>query len=162
MSVTRYTARSGYVLLISVLVVGVVASASAITILMLGLGAEKSALAVQQSTQSYANAWSCAEHAIQKLREDFEYEGNESKTLTYAFTTNTLGYPGHIDYGSTSCIIYPVGGYGNEDRTICIEGTFGKGTKRRLEVAVTRIHPDVRIGSWEEVGQITSCSMHSV
>lgn len=153
----RSTVRNGYVVLMTVLVVGVVSSASAIAILLLGLSIERNAFASQLSTQAFAGAWACAEHAILELKNDLEYAGNEEYTISYGYPTVQQGYPSHIGFASTTCLIYPVMGYWNENRTICTEATFGNFTRRRLEVVLSRVLPDVRISSWEEVDEVTAC-----
>ena len=149
--------RKGYVLLLTVLVVGVMASASAIAIILLGLGIERNAFSFQLSTQALSNAWSCAENAILSLQEDLEYEGNETLSLTYGYDNGNGG----VAYDTTDCIVYPISGQDNEDRTICTEGTFGNFTTRRLEVQVSRVLPSTVIESWKEVSTITNCNPYT-
>ena len=115
------SARNGYALLLTVLVVGVVASASSAAIILLGLGVEKTAFSIQQSTQAYNSAWTCMENAIVSLQDDLEYAGNEERAFVYGYDDGNGG----IAYDTTDCTIYPIAGEDNEDRIICTEGTFG-------------------------------------
>ena len=144
--------RKGYVLLLTVLVVGVVASASSAAIILLGLGVERTAFSIQQSTQAYNGAWTCMENAILSLQDDLSYAGNEERAFVYGYDDK-----GSISYDTTNCTIYPIGGEDNEDRIICTEGTFGNFTTRKLEVTLSRILPSTIVDSWEEVKEITLC-----
>ena len=145
--------RNGYVLLLTVLVVGVVASTSAAALILLGLSVEKTSFSIQQSTQAYNSAWTCMENAIISLQDDLEYEGNETRSFVYGYDDGDGG----IAYGTTDCIIYPIAGEDNEDMIICTEGTFGNYTTRRLEVRLSRVLPSTIVDTWEEVGEITLC-----
>ena len=75
---THLQSRDGYIFLISVLVIGAISSAIVISLLLLSLAAERSGLALQQSSQALAMAELCAEHALGTLHNDAGYEGNES------------------------------------------------------------------------------------
>lgn len=150
----RKTVRAGYVLLLTVLAVGIVSSTSAIAILLLGLSIERNAYAVQLSAQAFAGAWSCAERTILALQQDLDYAGDEDLTITYGYGYNHNS----IGYAQTTCQVYPVGGEGNEDRTICTEAKFGSFTIRRLEVVLSTVLPVTTVDSWEEVSEITLCS----
>ena len=145
--------RNGFVMLLTVLVVGTMASAAAISILLLGIGIERNAFSIQQSTQAYYNAWTCAENAISALRKDLSYTGNHERSFVYGYANNQGG----TSYGTTTCKIYPIGGSDNTDRTICTEGTFGNFTIRRLEVKLSRVLPSTLVDSWKEVETITEC-----
>jgi cysteine-rich repeat protein len=147
-----HQSRSGYVLLITVLVVGVMASATAISLIMLGLGIERSAFSIQQSTQAMQGSWTCMENAIHALQQDLEYTGNHDRAFVYAYDQD-----GVLTQGTTNCRIYPINGEENEDRTICTEATFGNFTTRRLQVQLSRVIPSPIIESWEEVKVITDC-----
>ncbi len=149
-----FRSKRGYMLLLMVLTVGTVASASAVAIILLGIGVERNAFALQLSTQAYAGAGSCAELALTRLRSNLEYRGNESISLPYGY----IGSTGSLVYGNMDCTIYPVMGGGNDNRTVCTEALFGNFTVRRMEIVVSRVLPDTRISSWQEVQDITSCS----
>lgn len=148
-----YPSRNGYTLLLTVLVVGTMASATSIALILLGMSVERSSYSMQLSSQAFNGAWACVENAIASLQADLEYDGNERREYTYAYDEN-----GSIEYGITECTIYPIGGTENEDRTICTEATFGNFTTRRLEVHLDRVIPGAVVNSWEEVTTIESCN----
>lgn len=133
-------ARSGYVFLLSVLFVGVIATAITATMLMLGWLAIANSQTMQQSSKAFTLAETCAEHALLQLYEDSAYAGLES-------VTNPDG----------TCAILRIGGAGNENRTICVEGTSGAST-RRLEIVLQRLLPSIRVYSWQEIKLFSSCT----
>lgn len=144
--------RGGYTLLITVLVTGIITSSAAIAILMLGLSIERNAYSLQISSQTYEFTMSCAELAIDRLRQNLEYGGNEEITIDVAG-----GYA--YGYGNTAtCIIRPITGFWNNDRTVCVESTYGDYTKRRQEIQIARVLPDTSIRSWQEVNNISLCT----
>lgn len=138
-SFPRLPSRPGFVFLIAALVIGIIVSGMAISLVLLGLGAQQSSLTVQQAAQAYENAQTCAERALKSLRADLSYDGGESFAL-----------------GSGACSITRTGGSGNLDRSLCITGVSGKST-RRLELAIRKIYPAVKIISWREVDTFTRC-----
>ena len=81
-----------------------------------------------------------ARRALFELRSDSSYGGSET-----------------IAMGNGTCEILVVGGTGNENRTICVEGVRGD-VARRMEILITRLLPSVTITSWQEVTAFTSCS----
>lgn len=135
----RGTLRSGYVLLFSVIVIGAIASGIVASLLMLGTTASQVGIASEYGTKAFALAGGCAEYALQALRTSTNYAGNETKS-----------------YASGTCEILTIGGVGNNDRMICIEGTAGSVT-RRLEIIVSQVLPKTRIDSWQEVSSFSLC-----
>ncbi len=73
---------NGYIALVSVLVVGSIALASAVSLLLLGIDASRTALVNTQAASARAAANTCAEVALDKLRQDVSYQGNETITLS--------------------------------------------------------------------------------
>ena len=134
--------RPGFIMLISVLAIGTVAAASAAALLLLGLSIERNSYAIQISSQAFAGAWSCAEHALAELQENISYEGNREINLDL---------PGEE---IQTCRIYPVGGDGNFDRILCTEATYKGATARRLYIRIDRIWPTTQIESWKEVSEM--------
>lgn len=132
-------ARSGYIFLITILVVGVIASATATSLLLLGWAAEQNGQLMMQSAQSYEYAQTCVERALREVRADNEYGGGET-----------------IVFDLGECDILPLGGSGSADRTICAEGRSGEST-RRIEVDVSALYPSAVISSWQEVPTFTLC-----
>lgn len=132
--------RSGYVLLISVIVIGSVASAILVSVLMLGISAAQVSSSVHLSSQALAIAHACAEDALMDLRTSLSYAGSETQSFS-------LG----------TCETLSLGGIGNNSRLICTEGTVGD-TTRRIEIVVEQVLPEMKISSWQEVGAFTLCS----
>lgn len=132
--------RDGYVFLISVLFVGAIAMATAATLVILGIGAERSGRVYAQSSQAFQNAETCAERALRSLRTSLGYVGSETVTLT-----------------SGTCEIKAIDGSGNFSRSICVKGLAGNVT-RRLQISVSELLPVAHIGSWQEVSSFTLCS----
>lgn len=131
--------RDGYIFLVTVLVIGVIASATAASLMLLGWAAEQNGLLLVQSTQAYEYAQTCVERTLRELRSDLGYSGN----ITITF-----------DRGS--CVINTIGGSGNENRYVCITGFSGDAV-RRIQVDVAALIPTVRVRSWEEVSAFTLC-----
>lgn len=135
----RIRSRPGYIFLITVLVIGVIATATASSLLLLGWAAEQNGLLVQQSAQAYEFAQTCAERGLREMRRDLNYAGN----TTFSFERG-------------SCTIGRIGGAGNEKRMLCVEGYSGDST-RRMELSIDRLYPTVTIRSWEEVSSFSLC-----
>lgn len=133
------TQRKGYAFLVGVLAIGAVGAATTISMILVGLAAYQSGEAVWESAQAWEYANTCAERALQYLRDDLSYAGEEEFTFKYG-----------------SCEILSIGGSGNENRTLCAEGILGD-TARRVEVSVLRLFPSVVITDWKEVFDFTLC-----
>jgi hypothetical protein len=131
--------REGYVFLISVLFIGAIASATTVSMLLLGLAAQMNGAAITESSQAWEYTQTCAERAIRLLREDPAFIGD--KTFTFMYGT---------------CRLLPIGGYGNEARTICSEGVSGDNT-RRYELKLSKIFPSVVVDTAREVDAFTYC-----
>ncbi len=132
--------QSGYVFLLSVLVLGAVATAVVGSFLILGIASLQTGQSLEKSSQAFAFAQTCAERALNNIFDDIEYTGNESLT-----------------FEEGTCDILVIGGSGNNNRTICTEGT-SKNATRRLQIIVERVLPSISVYSWEEVSIITACS----
>jgi hypothetical protein len=76
---------------------------------------------------------SCAEEALEKLREGVYYTGGE--TLTFS---------------EGNCQIQTISGTGNFNRTVQTTGTVGT-IIRKVEVIVSTVHPAITITSWKDV-----------
>ena len=131
--------RPGYIFLLSVLVIGAIAIGTSASLVLLGISAEQSGLAVQSAAQAWNNGQTCVEKALLSLRGDSGYAGDESFTLT-----------------NGSCALQGIAGAGNTNRTICAEGSSGRSV-RKLQVTVSQILPTTRIATWKEVTAFTLC-----
>lgn len=129
----------GYILLISIVIIGAIASAILSSLLFLGISANQLSLSVQQSKQALAAAQACSEYALLKLRTVPAYSGNETLNLN-----------------GSSCQLLEIGGTGNNNRYLCIQGVSGDST-RRLEISINQILPKTLIASWQEVGSFSLC-----
>lgn len=131
--------RKGFILLISILIIGAIASAILSSLLLLGMSANQVSLSVQQSEKALATAQACAEYALLKLRQSPAYDGNE-----------------FLSFGDDQCEVLTVGGIGNNNRAVCTEGTSGEAI-RRLEIAINQVLPQTTLYSWQEVGIFSLC-----
>lgn len=129
------TDNDGYVLLLSVLVVGAIGATVAVSLLVLGVISSKSTLAHQQSLQARALADTCAHEAIERLTRDDTYAGaGDTMTLT-----------------TGECTIDALNGTGSTNRIVQTTGTAGDAT-RRVEVTIGDLEFPVTVDRWEEVG----------
>jgi hypothetical protein len=131
--------RRGYVFLISVLAIGAISTATAVSMILLGLAAQQSGFALVESAQAWEYANTCIERALQSLRSDPHYVGGQ----TFTFTSGT-------------CTLKIIGGRGAVNRTLCAEGNSG-GSIRRVEVIASRTLPTTVIDTWKEVSVFTLC-----
>lgn len=129
----------GYIFLLAVLFVAALMGAMTSAMVLLGIGESKSSISVNVAAQALANANTCAERALQSLRSDLLYEGDETFSLP-----------------SGTCKVLPIVGYGNEMRMLCTEGTLLSAT-RRLEIEVNRVLPTTRVLQWKEASAISLC-----
>lgn len=136
----RGSSSPGYAFLITVLVTGIVAAGAVATLLLLGTSVLRSTLTLEDAAQAVERAGTCAEVALQSLRADLAYGGDETLTLS--------------DGGT--CDVRPVTGFGNEDRSVCVEARAG-GVIRRMELSVTRVLPTTRIARWRDVPEFSLC-----
>ncbi|OGI26057.1 MAG: hypothetical protein A3J76_05635 [Candidatus Moranbacteria bacterium RBG_13_45_13] len=124
--------QKGFITLISVLVIGAVGVAIALSLLLLGVGNSRTSFAVEQSNQAKALANACAEEALQQIRESVPFEGTGNLTL-----------------GQGSCS-YTVTKLTGQNRTIIASGTVGT-VIRKVSIALDKITPSIEITSWQEV-----------
>lgn len=122
--------QKGYITLISVLIIGTVGVAITLSLLLLGLGSSRTSFALEQSNMAKSLADSCVEEALNKLRLDSNYSGDET-----------------INFNQGSCYISSIIVNGNE-RTIQAQGTVNT-IIRRVEVTA-QVIPTMQIISWQE------------
>lgn len=123
----------GYVLLITVLIIGAVGAAIAVAIPLLGASATQAGIIMHQGSQAKALADGCAEYALDKLRSSDAYAGNET-----------------LNIGNGSCMIRPILGSGNSNRTVQTTGTVGSVT-RKVQIQIATVSPEMILGSFKEV-----------
>lgn len=141
MRTTPYPLRSrpGYAFLVTVLVIGVMATATATSLLLLGWAAEQNGFLIERSAQAEEYARSCMERTFRRLRLEPSYAGGET-----------------ITFPKGTCVIRPVAGDGVNDRRVCVEGKSGHST-RRFQAAVAEMFPRIKTSSFSEVPDFTLC-----
>ena len=128
----RQSQQSGYVALISVLVIGAASVAIGVATLTLGADATRTALVNQRSTQARGLANACAEEALQVVHDNTGFTGTNSLTL-----------------GAGGCS-YAVTNSGGTNRVIDTTGTVGD-IVRKVKVYVTIGASSISVTSWQEV-----------
>lgn len=136
---TILRSRDGYAFLVTVLVIGVIASATATSLMLLGWAAEQNGFLIERSGQAEEYAKGCLERTLRTLRVEPSYAGDET-----------------ITFSKGSCVIRPVVGDGVNDRRVCVEGRSGNAT-RRLQASVTQLFPSIKTTSFAEVAAFTLC-----
>jgi len=122
----------GYMTLISLLIVGAIATAITTTTILLGVGSTRTALAKQESSEALYLTNACAEEALQRIREETSYTGTDGLIL---------------DNGSCQ---YTINDMGEERRTINASGTVNQVVKK-MQLEISRINPQITVDSWKEV-----------
>jgi len=124
--------QGGYVALISVLIIGAVATAIALGLLVNGTDSQRSALVSQQSAQARTLANACADEALQVMHDTTSYTGTNNMSL-----------------GSGTCS-YTVTSTGASTRIVDTVGTVNN-VVRRVKIYVTITSSNLSITSWQEV-----------
>ncbi len=123
----------GFTTLVAVLIVGAVATAAVVSMLVSGVGSLQSSLAIQRSGLARHYADTCAEEALHQLSEDTSYAAGA--TLVF-------------DYGN--CAVNAISGSGATNRVIQVTGAVDT-VARRVEVDVSDLSGPVILNSWQEV-----------
>jgi hypothetical protein len=134
------TSRDGYVYLLTVLFIGIIAFSVVGTYLVLSISSLQNGITVEYAAQALLNASTCAERGLLSLQNDANYGGEESFTLS----------------DGTCEILEPVGS-GNNNRSLCTEGISGNST-RRIEIVISQLLPSMKVFSWREVADFSACS----
>lgn len=128
------TQQQGYVILLSVLVVGVIGMAITIAVLQLGASHIQTSITGVHAIDASYVAESCIEEAIEQLRRDSTYAAGDSITFD----------------GGAECTISAVAGTGTTNRTIQVIATSDSITQR-YEVIISDVAAPVDISSWNYV-----------
>jgi hypothetical protein len=123
--------ESGYIALLSVIIIGIIGVSVGVSLVLLGLGSSRDSFALQQSNQAKALANACAEEGLQKIRESTSFTGSGGLSL---------------DSGTCS---YTVASQGGSNRTVVVSGTVGT-IVRKASITVTQINPTITVSSWLE------------
>lgn len=129
----RRSDYSGFITLISVLIVSAISVVVSVMLLIRSTDAARTNTILEQSLKARALADACAERALGEIQKSASYDGNETLTLP-----------------TGSCSILSIGGSGDTNRTIKTSATVGS-TTRRVRVIVQTRRPAIQATSWEEV-----------
>jgi hypothetical protein len=124
--------ESGYIALITVLIVSAAATAIALTMLATGTDAQRSANIQQQSKQARALAVACGQEAAQQIHDNMAFGGTVTTPLGQGSCTYTVT--------KTSATV----------RTIAATGTVGNVIKK-VQASMTIGAAAVAIGTWSDV-----------
>ena len=124
--------NNGFVTLVSVLAIGAVGVAIAVSLLLLGVGNSRTSLAYQQSNQAKALTSACAEEALQQIRDSTPFTGS-----------------GNLSLGQGTCS-FTVTSQGGQNRTITVSGSVSTIIKK-VEIVIDKITPTIEVVSWQEV-----------
>lgn len=119
--------------LTSVIIVGSVGAAIAVSLILIGTDAYRTTASVEEFYKAKALTDTCAEQALDSIRLDINYQGNET-----------------VELGGGTCAIRPVIGAGSETPTVRVEGNFNSAV-RKAQITLTHVTPQITIGSWQEV-----------
>jgi len=123
---------SGYIALITVLVVCAVATAVSLVLLVNGNDLQRAGQIDNYATQARGLANACAEEALQQMHDSTSFTGTNSLTL-----------------GNGTCT-YTVTSTGTSTRTITTSGTV-QTVVRKVQVYATIGSSNISVTSWQEV-----------
>lgn len=125
-------AKPGYVIIISVLIVGAVGLVITVVLALLSNDFYRTSFSLEQSNQDKAITNACAESALQVIRSN-----------NYYFGTGTL----NLGEGSCDYLIIDTGGETREIQSIGVVDNI----TRKVKVTVSELNPNMKISSWQEV-----------
>ena len=129
---------TGFVTLISVLIVGTVGAAIAVSLVLLGTDNYRVTANVEDSRLSQSLSDACSEKALDALRSDINYAGNET-----------------INFTKGSCQILPIIGNGSENPIVQTTGNVNS-LIRKNEIEVIQVSGQVKVGTWREVADFVN------
>lgn len=124
--------NKGYSLLLAILIIGAVAVAITVSMLLLGIDSSRTSFALEQSKQARGLANACAESALQEIRNSTPFTGSAT-----------------INFSLGSCT-YTVTNQGGQNRMIASSSTVGTVVKK-IQINIDQINPDINVTSWQEV-----------
>lgn len=124
--------ENGYIALLAVLIVGAVALAISLGVLLTSTDIQRSVLIEQQSAQARSLARACAEEGLQQIHDNNNFTGTNTLTL-----------------GQGSCT-YTVTTTGSSTRSIASSGIINN-VVRKCQVYATIGSSSISITSWQEV-----------
>lgn len=147
--------NSGYVALMSVVIIGAAAAAIAVSVLLLGLASSRTSLVLAQSSQARALAEGCVEHALQAISDSSNVAPADSSHFNGDSSHFVPGDSSHFSGGGNysfrlGTCSYEVSSRGGESGVIAATGTVGT-VIRKLRVVISSIHPAITVVSWQDV-----------
>ncbi len=127
-----YFDSGGYITLVSVLLIGAIGSAIALSLILLGLSSSRTSFVYEQSEQAKALANACVEEAEQRIHDPPSFIGS-----------------GSLSFAQGTCS-YVVASQGGSSRTVTASGTVGTVT-RKVKIILYSFSPMLQITSWQEV-----------
>ena len=124
---------SGYVALISVIIIGAVLLMVVISSAYISITQGLNSLLYSNHLESEGLVSACGEEALMKLKDDSNYGGNET-----------------ISLGNNQCQILPILNLGGQARIIQVSSNVGGATKKN-KISINQINPTIRITLWQEV-----------
>lgn len=122
----------GYIALMTVLIVGLIATSLTVSLLLLGTSQTKTTIALDESNRAKALTNACAEEALQQIRDSTAFAGS-----------------GALTFGTDTCT-YTVIDLGGENRQITSTGNANAAV-RKVKIIINDITPLILISSWQEV-----------
>jgi hypothetical protein len=124
----------GYIVLVSVLVIGAVGVAMVFSLMIFGTDSLRVVTSEEGGTKSRALVNACLEEALWEIRQDDNFTGSGSVSLMN----------GNCDYTVTD--------QGGESREIQAEAVID-GATRRAKVEIDQINPTINITDWQELAE---------
>lgn len=124
--------ESGYVALLTVLIVGAAATSIALVLLTSGTNSQRAMLIEKQSKQARALATACTQEALQQIHDNVAYSGTSTLTLGQGGCSYTVTI--------TSGVV----------RGIVATGTVG-GVIKKIQASVTIGASVISITAWQEI-----------
>lgn len=121
---------NGYILLISVVIVGAIATSIAVALLYLGAADSKNAISHQFSDKAKATVNMCAEEGLEQLRNNINFVGANNLDLNGGICT------------------YTVVNTGGNTRLVTASSTVGS-VIRRVNISVSSLNPTIT-ANWQE------------
>lgn len=130
--VQRQLNKKGFVTLFSLIILMVIAVSVFTSVLLTNMDSLKSVEALREGLKAKTNSYSCMEIALDKLKNDNTYTGNETIIL-----------------GDGECEILSISGSGNNNWVVRSIGK-SKDYFKKLEVSIIEINPVMQIEYFRE------------
>ena len=128
----KFLKNKGYIALITVLILGAVSLAIAVSLLLLGTGSALTSYTQEQSAQARSLADACSFEALNRIAMDNNFAGTRNLSL---------------GYGTCSFTVTNLGG---ANRQINATGTVGI-IVRKNKITTNALTPQVTVNYWQEV-----------